>query len=171
MNVKLKTLFIMKVKILCFFLILIISCNKSTDNLNDSNVSMICSIDAEVLEIIDPPEVPAVYPNSLVKPIIKVKNEEVDYVITSMEIDYLIDKENLHNGWEKGPQTKWTGTLNYGEEVIIQLNEWDTAGQNTPLVNGTHSLFIEISGVNDDCTGNIYTGNPMPLIRQFRIDQ
>lgn len=161
----------MKVKILCLFLIITISCNKSDNNLNDSNVSMIRSIDAEVIEIIDPPEIPAICSSSLVKPIIKVKNEEINYVITSMEIDYLVDKENLNNGWEKGPQTKWTGTLNYGEEVIIHLNEWDTASGNTPLVNGTHSLFIEVSGVNEDCTGNIYTGNPMPLIRQFQIIQ
>lgn len=160
----------MKIKILCILLVFTISCNKRDENLNDSDIPMICVIDAEVVEIIDPQEIPSIYSKSLVVPIIKVKNEEMNYVITSMDIDYLVDKENLHNGFEKGPQTRWEGTLNYGEEVTIQLNQWDTVGGNKPLINGAHSLFIEISGVNDDCRGNIITGTPMPF-RQFQIDE
>lgn len=159
----------MKIRTLCIFLLLATSCSKNNDTLDSSDINMVCIVDIEVTEIIDPPEIPAIYTNEQFQPTIIVRNSEYNTIITSLDIDYLIDINNLNNGYEKGPQTKWTGTLNYGEEVKIYLNPWDTLAGNTPLENGVHSVIFEISGVNENCIGPIATEKP--ILRQLQLER
>jgi len=120
-------------------LILLISCNKKDDN-------GLIGPDIELVEIIDPPDIPGIYTQCLIQPKVLVKNDGIINV-DSLDISYsiLIDT-NIYNYTNQfGPSTRWTNTIKPGDEVIINLTKWDTINGNTPLYDGTYTIYVWLS--------------------------
>lgn len=117
-------------------IISLISCNnKNDDELIGMNI--------ELVEIIDPPDIPSIYTQSLIQPKVRIKNNGI-YNIDSIGITYFVMLVDSSETEEYGPPTYWTNTINPGEEVIISLSKWDTISGNTPLNDGTYWIYVKL---------------------------
>ena len=123
---------------LLFGLILLISCKDK-----DADQELI-GINVELIEIIDPPEIPAIYKQCLIQPKVLVKNTGV-INIDSLGISYFVMIVDSIETKEYGPPTHWINTISPGEEVIISLNKWDTINGNTPLNDGTYLIYVYLA--------------------------
>jgi len=93
----------------------------------------------EIVEIIDPPDIPGIYTQSLIQPKVRVRNTGI-YSVYNFDISYLIMTLDSVNR-QDGPMT-FIDTINPGEELIINLTKWDTISGNTPLNDGTFWIYV-----------------------------
>ena len=117
--------------ILSLIIILAYSCKR------DDEPDLVRTISYTLVDIIEPPALPAVCSNPLLEPKAMIKNtniEIVDYI--NIQYGIFVDTGDF---LEVGPVTEWYGTLNPGEEIIITCEKWDTAQGFTLLENGIHS--------------------------------
>jgi len=115
------------------FIFLLISCNDKED---DGLIGQ----DLEIVEIIDPPDIPDIYTESLIQPKVRIRNNGV-VSVDSLGVNYFVMMVDSIEIKEYGPVT-WITTINPGEEMIVNLTKWDTITGNTPLIDGTYYLYV-----------------------------
>jgi hypothetical protein len=124
--------------LLLFFgvtIFLLMSCNdKDDDGLIGQNL--------EIVEIIDPPDIPDIYTESLIQPKVRIRNNGV-VSVDSLGVNYFVMMVDSIETKDYGPVT-WITTINPGEEMIVNLSKWDTITGNTPLIDGTYYLYVKL---------------------------
>ena len=119
-------------------LIILISCNDKEDN------NEIIGPNIFLVEIKDPPDIPDIYTQSLITPKVSVRNEGMTNIDT-LDISYFVMMVDSVETKEIGPSTQWTTTIKPGDEIVIELNQWDTINGNTPLIDGTYVIEVWLS--------------------------
>ena len=122
--------FYIPIFICCLFLL--VSCNEKDDEgLIGPEVG-----DLEIVEIIDPPDIPGIYTQGLIQPKVKIRNNWT-YGMSYIYVSYMI--MTLDSIRQFGPGTS-IDTLGPSEELIINLSKWDK----TPLSDGTYWIYVFI---------------------------
>ena len=119
-------------------LIILISCNDKEDN------NEIIGPNIFLVEIKDQPDIPDIYTQSLITPKVSVRNEGMTNIDT-LDISYFVMMVDSVETKEIGPSTQWTTTIKPGDEIVIELNQWDTINGNTPLIDGTYVIEAWLS--------------------------
>jgi len=118
-------------------IVLFSSCEKDNED----------KVEIKISEIISPIEVPDVYKSSSFKPKVKVVNTG-DLEINSFLLNYEVDITNTGYSRKPGGHYTWTGYLQPGEEVIVELPNFDDYLEDRELADGTHMLFLQLRQVN-----------------------
>jgi len=109
---------------------------------NDKDENELIGHNLEIIEIIDPPDIPDIYTESLIQPKVRIRNNGV-VSVDSLGINYFVMMVDSTETKEDGPVT-WVTTINPGEEIIVDLTQWDTITGNTPLIDGTYYLYVKL---------------------------